>query len=100
MVAEGFNPRIGCVPEKGESHYVPGTGEDVVRKRTNFSPVPGTFTPNRGRTHCRPIRPSICEPSLLIFREGVTNRFGHQAIPDPFPEDGLTKTPGLILICV
>ena len=44
MVAEGFNPRIGCVPEKGESHYVPGTGEEMGRKRTISSPVPGTFT--------------------------------------------------------
>ena len=41
----------GASQKKGESHYVPGTGEEMVRKRTNFSPVPGTFTPILGRTH-------------------------------------------------
>ena len=36
----------GGSQERGESHYVPGTGEKLVRLCTIFSPVPGTFTPN------------------------------------------------------
>ena len=35
----------GCVPGKGWSYDVPGTGEEKVSRRTNFSPVPGTFAP-------------------------------------------------------
>ena len=44
------NPSIslfgGDVPGKGESYPVPGTGGETVRRQTNFSPVPGAFTPN------------------------------------------------------
>ena len=41
---------MGVSQERGESYYVPGTGAEMVRRRTNFSPVPGTFTPKLGRT--------------------------------------------------
>ena len=40
----------GASQERGESYYVPGTGEEMVGRPTNFSPVPGTFTPKIG-TH-------------------------------------------------
>ena len=42
---------LGASHEKGESYYVPGTGEKLVRLRTIASPVPGTFTPKLERTH-------------------------------------------------
>ena len=32
--------------ERGESHYVPGTGEGLVRLRTIHPPVPGTLAPS------------------------------------------------------
>ena len=36
--------------ERGESYYVPGTGETLVRLPTIASPVPGTITPKLGHT--------------------------------------------------
>ena len=41
---------MGASQKSGESHYVPGTGEKLVRLRPISSPVPGTFTPIWGCT--------------------------------------------------
>ena len=43
-------PAKGASQERSKSHCVPGTGEEMVRRPANFSPVPGTFTPKIG-TH-------------------------------------------------
>ena len=40
----------GASQERGASYDVPSTGEEMVGRRTNFSPVPGTFIPKLGRT--------------------------------------------------